>query len=105
MYDAAALIDAESGVVAAIGTNTLAAQYWISPVAWVKGGIGLSTLAASGDGDSFSRRGLGLTGGAGYEVVHRGNFAIDISGRLSIADFSDSPAVTILSAVVGVRWK
>jgi hypothetical protein len=104
MYDVGAWADSENEVTLVLSSNTVAAQYWVAPQVWIKGGAGLSLLQVSFDGESDSESGLALTGAAGYEVMQNGNFAMDLSGRLSILDF-DGGSFTMFHALLGFRWK
>jgi hypothetical protein len=69
-----------------------AVQYWLSPMLWIKGGVGLSALGISyndGTGDSAELdRGIGLLAAVGYEVLHAPRFAIDIQLRLSSGNYN-----------------
>lgn len=105
MYDVAAWVDSEDDATLILAANTVAAQYWVAPAVWIKGGIGISQVELSYDGEEIaSDNGIALTAAAGYEVMSRGKFAIDLSGRLSLLDF-DGGSVKLLNIAAGFRWK
>jgi len=104
MYDLSGWYDSQGDSSLTLSTHTLAVQYWLSPVFWLKGGAGLAQASVSFSGSSDSRSGVGITGGAGFEGMQNNNFAIDLSGRINRLSI-DSADFTSLNAVVGVRWK
>lgn len=66
--------------------NTLAARYWFTPRFWAAGGIGNANAGYQWDGifvdreDRTEKTG-GVMVGAGYELMIRDNFAIDLEFR------------------------
>lgn len=102
------------------GTETLvqsalmfAAQYWVTPQFWIKGGIGFANLqvnwSAYGDGivDASSRpeNGLALLGAAGFELLSARNFSVDLQGRLINGSYDGiDNSVTGISLGVGLNW-
>jgi hypothetical protein len=104
MYDVGIWADSENDVTLVLSSNTFAAQYWVAPRVWIKGGAGLSLIQVQFDGGDDSESGLAITGAAGYEVMQSNNFNIDLSGRLSLLDF-DGGSFTVFHALVGFRWK
>jgi hypothetical protein len=90
-------------------TNSLfavAAQYWIIPILWVKGGIGDAHIALSdytGDTYGNEENALGFLLAGGVEVVHAPNFALDLQLRLMHGDYSGGGA-TNYAFLVGVNW-
>jgi hypothetical protein len=87
-----------------------ALQYWITPMLWIKGGVGSSHLSISYDdgygGDTADLdSGLGLMGAIGYEILHSSRFAIDLQLRLSSGTYGgleDEIHAGILG--VGFNW-
>ena len=102
------------------GTETLvqsalmiAAQYWVTPQLWIKGGIGFANIrvdwSAYGDGivdaSTQPENGLALMGAAGYELLSARNFSVDLQGRLINGSYDDiNNHVTGLSVGVGINW-
>lgn len=91
----------------------LAAQYWVTPQFWIKGGIGFANLqvnwSAYGDGivDASSRpeNGLALLGAAGFELLSARNFSVDLQGRLINGSYDGiDNSVTGISLGVGLNW-
>jgi len=91
----------------------LAAQYWVTPQFWIKGGIGFANLqvnwSAYGDGyiDASSRpeNGLALLGAAGFELLSARNFSVDLQGRLINGSYDGiNNSVTGISLGVGLNW-
>jgi hypothetical protein len=90
-----------------------AAQYWVTPQLWIKGGIGFANLqvdwSAYGDGyvdaSSQPENGLALLGAVGYELLSARNFAVDLQGRLLNGSYDGiDNSVTGLSIGVGINW-
>ncbi len=86
----------------AVGANTLmqtmvmvAAQYWVTPQLWIKGGIGAANLSISSDdgfGDTNSidiGAGAALMGAVGYEVMSSRKFSMDLQFRLGAGTYQD----------------
>lgn len=91
----------------------LAAQYWVTPQLWVKGGVGLAYLqidwSAYSDGfiddSSAPERGFALMGAIGYELLSARNFSIDLQGRLLNGSYEGiDNHVTAGSIGIGVNW-
>lgn len=97
-------------------TAMAAAQYWVTPQFWVKGGLGFASLGYSYD-DEFDHnddseelaRGGALMVGAGYELLSAKNFSIDLQARFVQGtyeedDLGDNPDVSSGSIGVGFNW-
>lgn len=91
----------------------IAAQYWLTPQFWIKGGIGFANLrvdwSAYGDGivDESSRpeNGLALLGAAGFELMSARDFSVDIQGRILNGSYDAiNNNVTGLSIGVGINF-
>ena len=104
MFDLSGWYDSMNDVSLTLSSNTLAAQYWVLPQVWVKGGIGMARATISDSSFSSDESGLGLTGGAGYEILQNGSFALDVGGRLNILNIKET-SFTILNFTIGARWK
>ena len=63
----------------------VAAQYWVTPQLWIKGGIGFANVAVDssyyGTSDTVDT-GMALMGAVGYELLSSRFFSIDLQGRL-----------------------
>ncbi len=84
----------------------IAAQFWITPQLWIKGGIGFAQLYADNAYEvwDFGTGGV-IMGAAGYELMSARNFAIDLQVRLiqgSYDSFNDN--VTSGTVGVGFNW-
>ena len=89
---------------AANAMGSLAVQYWLRPRIWLKGGIGYARLLRATPFGTNEQGGGGMTLGAGYELVRgRGNFVLDIRGRLSHADIAGVP-LDNFALLVGMNW-
>jgi hypothetical protein len=102
------------------GTETLvqsalmiAAQYWVTPQLWIKGGIGFANLrvdwSAYGDGivdaSTQPENGVALLGAVGFELMSARNFSVDLQGRLLNGSYDEiNNNVTALSVGVGLNW-
>jgi len=108
VYDVGGLVDSENGTTAVLATNTIAAQYWVAPRIWVKGGLGASQIRVSNDFGSDSEFGFGATVSGGYEIIPatHSSFALDVNARLSHLDFDElSQSAQMFMVVVGARWR
>jgi hypothetical protein len=87
-----------------IGVGAIAVQHWVHDRIWVKGGIGQGSVFVSGGGESeFEEAGLGFLAGAGYEIVQKEKFTLDLQGRFTTSS-KDDVRFNNVSAVLGVNW-
>jgi hypothetical protein len=104
MYDAFGVIRVEEGAALTNSVNTLAAQYWVTPIVWLKGGIGVSQIRLSdSEGTIAAEYGFGATAGVGVELIRSDTFALDASARLSHGTF-DGGGLSNLAVLVGFHW-
>jgi hypothetical protein len=91
-------------------TSTLytgALQFWLTPILWLKGGLGLGNTTFGNNIDGFTgATAFAIMGGAGVELVQRGPFALDLQGRVGHTFFSnaDGGAVTQYAFMIGFNW-
>jgi hypothetical protein len=71
-------VKSDAGMDAQMGFWSAAAYYYPSNTNnfWLKGGLGIAGTKFSGGGDDLTSIGLGLSAGAGYDVLVSGHFAI-----------------------------
>ena len=85
-----------------------ALQYWITPILWVKGGIGvanLDVLDAYGYTYAVSNTGLGLLAGIGVELLSARRFAIELQGRLTEGVYHyDNGTDNVTSGTIGIGF-
>ncbi len=92
-----------------------ALQYWLTPQLWLKGGLGISSLSYSVEGESVDvecgqAEGEPCTGGAimgaiGYEVFSSRKFALDLQLRLGAGSYEGlADQVNAFSLGAGVNW-
>ncbi|MFN0245642.1 MAG: hypothetical protein ACKV2T_01955 [Kofleriaceae bacterium] len=95
------------------GTLMIAAQFWITPQLWIKGGIGFANLRLErsyyGDGivdeSSIPENGMALMAAVGYELLSSRHFAIELTGRLVNGAYKGiDNTVTGGTIGVGVNW-
>lgn len=84
----------------------IAGQYWITPMLWVKGGIGFANLRAD---DAYViydyGSGLAILGAVGFELMSARYFSLDLQGRLIDGAYnSGTDHVTSLSVGLGINW-
>jgi hypothetical protein len=103
-YDYSAWFDSEDDVSVTLSIHAITAQYWLSPMFWVKGGAGIARISLDAPGGDASESGFGATGAAGVDLLHSGKFALDISGRLSSMTIEELDVIT-LNFVLGARWR
>ena len=97
----------ESNITLTQTMGVLAAQFWVAPNMWLKGGLGSGHLALSNDvGEEFavSEDGAGLMIAAGFEVYQGQAFAVDLSLRAAAVSYEDADTVTQTAATVGFNW-
>jgi hypothetical protein len=94
-------------------TLMIAAQFWVTPQLWIKGGIGFANLRLErsyyGDGivdeSSIPENGMALMGAVGYELLSARYFSIDLQGRLINGAYKGiDNTVTGASIGVGINW-
>ncbi len=91
----------------------LAAQFWITPQLWIKGGLGFATLQVDKsyygddiiDASSILENGGAIMGAIGYEVLSARYFSIDIQGRLLNGAYKGiDDNVTAANIGLGISW-
>jgi Outer membrane protein beta-barrel domain len=100
------------------GIYTLALQYWLTDIIWVKGGLGLGNVQISASCDDFGdscnfddETGFAFMLAAGIEIVQSYNFALDLQLRYgnvvykTASDGSQGDGDTNMFAfMVGFNW-
>ena len=87
-----------------------ALQYWLTPILWIKGGIGFANLDVIDDyGYAYpvNDTGLGLLAGIGVELFSARRFAFELQGRFTegIYHYSDGTEnVTSGTIGIGFNW-
>jgi hypothetical protein len=86
----------------------VAAQYWVTPQLWLKGGLGVSHLSVSFDDGSEPLdldEGGAVMGAVGYEILSSPRFALDLQGRLGMGTY-DSAEGNIQTGMIslGLNW-
>ncbi|HEY6174166.1 MAG TPA: hypothetical protein VIX73_06970 [Kofleriaceae bacterium] len=87
------------------GALMFAAQFWVIPQLWIKGGIGGASLHVD---DAFFTNDAGtggaLLGAAGVEVFSARNFAFEVQGRIIEGLYSHDYHVTSGTIGLGINW-
>lgn len=89
---------------------SVAAQYWLHPRLWLKGGLGLSSLSLnyeSGFGPESESLGSGVAMhlAAGAELMHTPTFALDVQLKTGAAGYeSRDETISNTSINLGVNW-
>jgi hypothetical protein len=106
MWDYGGYVDSQDIGTFVLASHTAAAQFWVAPKIWVRGGAGLSQAYLSTDLGDDSEYGLAIAAAAGYEVMESQNFVIDLSARAALLDFDRlTQRLEMVSAIVGARWR
>jgi hypothetical protein len=88
------------------GAVMIAGQYWLLPMLWVKGGVGIASLQVDNayvTGD-FGTGGAFL-GAVGVELLSARNFALELQGRLIEGTYhSLNDNVTSGTIGIGINW-
>lgn len=87
------------------GALMFAAQFWVIPQLWIKGGIGGASLRTD-DGLFVNDVGTGgaLMGALGVEVFSARNFAFEIQGRIIEGLYNRDYHVTSGTIGLGLNW-
>jgi hypothetical protein len=109
MFDAWAIFHSnpEFNSTTTSGIYTGALQFWLAPIVWLKGGLGVGNTHIDEPGVRLgSATAFAMMGAAGVELVHTGFFALDLQGRVGHTFFSnaDGGPVTDVAFMVGVNW-
>ena len=86
-------------------------RYWIIPRLWLEAGIASVRAGASSDFAEYpTYDGAQIHGAAGFEILHRTHWAIDVSLRLAAAGYGDESDVggtfssQSAALLVGFAW-
>jgi hypothetical protein len=88
------------------GAAMAAAQVWLLPVLWIKGGLGFSSLRTD---DAFVTSdlggGLAILGAIGVELLSARNFAFELQGRIIEGAYnSGNDHLTSGTIGIGINW-
>jgi hypothetical protein len=90
-----------------------AAQYWLTPQLWIKGGIGFATLQIQDEDRFFGEvlaasrpeNGFALMGAIGFELLSSRLFSVDLQGRILNGSYKSlDNHVTAASIGIGINW-
>lgn len=86
----------------------VAAQYWVTPQLWIKGGIGLAHLEEQ-TRDGFAGfeidNGTAILGAVGFEIFSSRYLSVDLQGRLLNGSYEGvDDNITAGSIGIGVNW-
>ncbi|MDX2088412.1 MAG: hypothetical protein SFX73_11205 [Kofleriaceae bacterium] len=86
-----------------------AAQYWVTPQLWIKGGLGFSNLRVDhtyyGTVAEVPENGVAVMGAIGYELLSAQRFSVDLQGRLINGSYdSVGENVSSGSIGIGINW-
>jgi len=88
------------------GAALFAAQFWVLPQLWIKGGIGFANLQVDSRYfiDDYGSGGA-LLGAVGVELMSARNFALDLQGRLLETSYNSlNDNVTSATIGIGIDW-
>lgn len=100
----------EGTVTLVQGTAMAAAQYWLTPKLWIKGGIGAAHLSydyndAYGSTSDPIDNGAAVMGALGYELYSTREFSVDLQGRIIEGSYKGiDDQITSGSVGVGFNW-
>lgn len=88
------------------GAGMIAAQFWVMPQLWIKGGLGFSRLQID---DAFFIEDFGsggaVMGAIGVELLSARNFSFDLQGRVIQARYNSlDDTITSGTVGVGINW-
>ena len=104
-------VRADSETTLVQGSLMFAAQYWLTPQLWIKGGLGFASLQVQ-DSDAFGvfaesrpENGTALMGAVGIELLSAQYFSVDLHGSLTNGSYKGlDNNVTALNVNLGVNW-
>lgn len=88
----------------------VAAQYWVTPQLWVKGGIGFANVQVDhqywdGTATEPVDNGMALMGAIGFELFSARYFSVDLQGRVLNGAYKGiDNSITAGSVGIGVNW-
>ncbi len=88
----------------------LAAQYWVTPRLWVKGGLGAAQLSYSFSNDFESQSQEIDSGGAvmaavGFEILSAPNYSVDLEARALVGSYEATASqITAGHVGIGFNW-
>lgn len=95
------------------GALMFAAQYWLTPQLWIKGGIGFASMQVDrsyfGDGiideSTIPENGLAVMGAIGFELLSSRRFSVDLQGRILNGSYDQiGYNLTAASIGIGLNW-
>jgi hypothetical protein len=92
------------------GALMFAAQYWVVPKVWIKGGIGFAHLSYNysdyyGEFDESIDDGAAFMVGAGVELLSSRDFALDLQGRYIRGTYDGiDDSISSGTIGIGVNW-
>jgi hypothetical protein len=87
--------------------DTVAAQFWVTPRIWLKGGLGIGQLSVSdeaGNRVAASETGTGVLFAGGVELLQTRSFAMDLQLRGSAVTYEDAQTISMGSLNLGFNW-
>jgi len=115
MFDGWSMVAQEDFLTASHTITTAAAQYWVLPRLWIKGGLGIAQARWRWDGifvdlEDETKVVPGMMLGAGYELLVKGSFALDVQLRYGTGFYSEEEDDTFevkahnVAVQVGFNW-
>lgn len=85
--------------------SSLALQYWLTDIIWIKGGLGIGHTQVLSDSEGVldDATGLGLLAAGGIELIHAPNFALDLALRFGHG-FYDGGDVDNFALTLALNW-
>jgi hypothetical protein len=104
-------LDADGTTTLVQSIGTVAAQFWVTPQLWLKGGIGGAHVAVSYDDgytayESDGADGTAFTIAGGYEIMSARRMAIDLQLRGTVASYDGFLGDNVSTGLmqVGFNW-
>jgi hypothetical protein len=87
------------------GAAMIAGQFWVTPIFWIKGGLGFAHLQVNDFFTTDLGTGGAFMGAAGIELLSARNFALDLQGRLIEGTYnSGHDHLTSGTIGLGLNW-
>lgn len=108
MWGTAQALDSQADVTLVQVLALGAAQYWMTPRVWIKGGVGsahLSERYADIDQPNDLDSGVGVMAAVGAELISRPRFALDVQLRAGSGTYEGlQETITQASLQLGLSW-
>jgi Outer membrane protein beta-barrel domain len=105
MFNAHSIPNSDGTLVHSV--YTIALQYWVTDIIWLKGGLGGGNIQIQSQTSNLvytDESGFAFMGAAGIEILQSSNFALDLQLRVGHGFYNVDGDATSTSFLIGVNW-